>query len=67
MRVHWAFTVPADTGSFGRIEQQILVDLLLLLGGAIYLWCAWDFFVKGMGTLVPIDAPKHLVINGLYR
>jgi protein-S-isoprenylcysteine O-methyltransferase Ste14 len=23
--------------------------------------------VKGLGTPAPIDAPKHLVVNGLYR
>jgi len=40
---------------------------LLIAGAAIYLWCAWDFSVKGMGTPAPIDAPKNLVINGLYR
>ena len=33
----------------------------------MYLWCAWDFAVKGMGTPAPIDAPKKLVVNGLYR
>jgi len=40
---------------------------LLIAGAAIYLWCAWDFSVKGMGTPAPIDAPKNLIINGLYR
>jgi protein-S-isoprenylcysteine O-methyltransferase Ste14 len=41
--------------------------LFLLMGGLIYLWCAWDFSVKGLGTPAPIDAPKTLVVNGLYR
>jgi protein-S-isoprenylcysteine O-methyltransferase Ste14 len=47
--------------------QSTLGGLLLLAGVAIYLWCAWDFAVKGFGTPAPIDAPKVLVINGLYR
>ncbi|HLZ11187.1 MAG TPA: isoprenylcysteine carboxylmethyltransferase family protein [Candidatus Acidoferrum sp.] len=37
------------------------------IGSLLYLWCAWDFSVKGLGTPAPIDAPKYLVVNGLYR
>jgi protein-S-isoprenylcysteine O-methyltransferase Ste14 len=40
---------------------------LLLLGGAIYAACVWDFARFGRGTPAPIDAPKHLVVRGLYR
>jgi len=36
------------------------------LGGAIYVWCVWDFASFGRGTPAPIDAPKRLVIRGLY-
>ena len=53
-----------------RIEPerwQIVLRLLLFAGAAIYLWCAWDFSVKGLGTPAPIDAPINLVVNGLYR
>ena len=54
-----------------RVEPerwQIILSLLLLLAGAaIYLWCAWDFSVKGLGSPAPIDAPINLVVNGLYR
>lgn len=39
----------------------------LTLGVAVYMWCAWDFAVKGLGTPAPVDAPRKLVINGLYR
>ena len=41
--------------------------LLLTLGVAIYAWCVWDFATYGRGTPAPIDAPKKLVIRGLYR
>jgi protein-S-isoprenylcysteine O-methyltransferase Ste14 len=37
------------------------------LGLAIYAWCVWDFASFGRGTPAPIDAPKHLVVRGLYR
>jgi protein-S-isoprenylcysteine O-methyltransferase Ste14 len=41
--------------------------LLLAVGAAIYGWCLWDFASFGRGTPAPIDAPRHLVIRGLYR
>jgi len=40
---------------------------LYLSGGAIYLWCVWDFATFGRGTPAPIDAPRELVVRGLYR
>lgn len=40
---------------------------LLACGVAIYLWCAWDFVSKGLGTPLPMDAPRVLVVEGLYR
>jgi protein-S-isoprenylcysteine O-methyltransferase Ste14 len=41
--------------------------LLLVAGGAIYTRCIWDFAAFGRGTPAPIDAPKRLVVRGLYR
>ncbi len=40
---------------------------LLTLGTLLYLRCVWDFAVSGGGTPAPIDAPKRLVTNGVYR
>ncbi len=40
---------------------------LLMVGTAIYAWCVWDFATFGRGTPAPIDAPKKLVVRGLYR
>ena len=37
------------------------------LGTAIYVRCVWDFAVFGRGTPAPIDAPKRLIVRGLYR
>jgi protein-S-isoprenylcysteine O-methyltransferase Ste14 len=36
-------------------------------GAAIVLRCIWDFAAKGRGTLAPVDPPKQLVVQGLYR
>lgn len=41
--------------------------VLFLCGAAIYFWCAWDFVSKGLGTPFPLDAPRVLVVKGLYR
>jgi len=49
------------------LVQHFVGGLLLFVGASIYLWCAWDFAVKGLGTPAPIDAPKNLVVQGLYR
>jgi protein-S-isoprenylcysteine O-methyltransferase Ste14 len=65
-RVHRAFSESPFRSEPER--WQIILSLLLLLAGAaIYLWCAWDFSVKGLGTPAPIDAPINLLVNGLYR
>jgi protein-S-isoprenylcysteine O-methyltransferase Ste14 len=53
---------PPATGA-----QFLLALALLALGGVIYAWCVWDFAVFGRGTPAPIDAPKKLVVRGLYR
>ncbi len=41
--------------------------LLLLMGAVIYFWTVWDFASFGKGTPLPLDAPKRLVVSGLYR
>ena len=38
-----------------------------VVGIFVLLWCFWDFAHKGLGTPVPIDPPKKLIISGLYR
>ncbi len=51
-----------------RIPSIWMIGLLpLLLGVGLYLWCAGAFTFIGKGTPAPIDAPKVLVVQGLYR
>ncbi|MDH3445001.1 MAG: isoprenylcysteine carboxylmethyltransferase family protein [Deltaproteobacteria bacterium] len=45
----------------------VLGVLALLTGGAIYVWCIWDFAIVGRATPAPIDPPKELVTRGLYK
>ena len=41
--------------------------VLAVIGWAVLLWCAKDFASRGRGTLAPVDPPRALVTNGLYR
>lgn len=41
--------------------------LPLVAGCVVYFWCLWDFAAFGRGTPAPIDAPRRLVVRGLYR
>lgn len=47
--------------------MMALAVCLMAIGAAIYARCVWDFAAFGKGTPLPIDAPKRLVIRGLYR
>ena len=47
--------------------SRILALCFFVIGGLIYAWCLWDFATFGRGTPAPIDAPKKLVVRGLYR
>lgn len=40
---------------------------VVFLGALVYAWCVWDFASFGRGTPAPVDAPKKLVVRGLYR
>ncbi|HXI25517.1 MAG TPA: isoprenylcysteine carboxylmethyltransferase family protein [Pyrinomonadaceae bacterium] len=57
-----------DAGAASRYPMLRFVGLpLIIAGAALLLWCIWDFFASGRGTISPIDPPKHLVVRGLYR
>lgn len=46
---------------------QFLSLIPIVIGTAILFNCIWNFAVVGKGTLSPVDAPRHLVVRGLYR
>ena len=39
----------------------------LFFGVFVYICCAWSFVSKGKGTPAPIDPPKKLVVQGMYK
>lgn len=51
-----------DLGALGALGAP-----LQLAGTAVLLWCVRDFAVRGRGTLAPVDPPRELVSEGLYR
>jgi protein-S-isoprenylcysteine O-methyltransferase Ste14 len=46
---------------------QVVSLVLMVVGAAILVRCIWDFAARGRGTLAPIDPPKQLVVEGLFR
>jgi len=49
----------------GSIRYFGLVPMLS--GVLMYIRCAWSFASAGKGTPAPIDPPKKLVVQGLYK
>lgn len=64
--VYVPLLVLRDRPFASTIESAIAVAAFAI-GGCIYAWCLWDFASFGKGTPAPIDAPKRLVVRGLYR
>ena len=62
--VPWLIVRGQPIDSLGRLITSLI---LFAVGGTIYLWCVWDFASFGRGTPAPIDAPKRLVVRGLYQ
>ena len=57
---------PSDVWDASRGAWR-LGALLVVSGWAVLLWCAREFALRGRGTPGPWDAPRQLVISGLYR
>lgn len=60
----WALHIPlAPPAGLG----QVLACLVIALGAFMVVWVSTAFVRKGHGTPIPVDPPKRLVIQGLYR
>src|SRR5258706_6171855 len=46
---------------------SVCAAVFAITGALVLLRCVWDFFATGKGTLAPIDPPRFLVVQGLYR
>lgn len=77
----WAVLLPGMVAGylpwrfFGLREARLdlgnplhLVGLLAIVAGTVLLGaCIVEFARHGRGTLAPVDAPRQLVVQGLYR
>jgi protein-S-isoprenylcysteine O-methyltransferase Ste14 len=77
----WTILIPGVVGGYvpwrflglRRVRLDPLdpvqgISLVLVAGGAVLLgMCIVDFARYGRGTLAPADAPRQLVVRGLYR
>lgn len=64
---YWVISSSSDGVLPSHQPLRYLGLPLIVIGAATLLWCIWDFFASGRGTISPIDPPKHLVVRGLYR
>ncbi len=63
---YWLISSRDDQSVASNTVRYLGVPLILI-GASGLLWCIWEFFAHGRGTLAPIDPPKQLVVQGLYR
>jgi len=57
-------------GGFAMPRSGVLTwvgGIAFLMGAAVYLRCAWEFAVRGLGTPAPIAPTKFLVTTALHR
>src|SRR2546423_2299170 len=64
---YWLISSRSDSVLMSHRPLRYLGLPLIVIGAATLLWCIWDFFASGRGTISPIDPPRHLVVRGLYR
>jgi protein-S-isoprenylcysteine O-methyltransferase Ste14 len=61
--LEWSgLTAPRTLG-----PAQFLGAVVVVLGGALALWCIVTFSIAGRGTPAPFDPPRRLVVAGPYR
>ena len=68
-----AFYIPWRFFGLGHLHtgpsdpRHYLGAALVTLGVGLLAACIWEFARRGRGTLSPLDPPKELVVQGLYR
>lgn len=46
---------------------KVLGMIFLFIGISLFIYCSRLFLIFGKGTPVPVEPPKKLVVNGLYK
>ena len=65
--VPWRFYGLAHARPRFSNPLDLLAMLLISTGAALLGTCIWEFARRGRGTLSPVDPPRELVVQGLYR
>jgi protein-S-isoprenylcysteine O-methyltransferase Ste14 len=65
--VPWRFFGLGRTQFDLTSPTQLLGLVCIGVGVALLAACIFEFARSGRGTLSPVDAPRHLVVRGLYR
>ena len=65
--VPWRFFGLGRTQFDLTSPTQLLGLVCIGMGVALLAACIFEFARSGRGTLSPVDAPRHLVVRGLYR
>ena len=65
--VPWRYFGLRQVALAWRDPFQLLGILLAVLGVGLLATCIWEFARRGRGTLAPVDPPRKLVVQGLYR
>src|SRR5947208_14336897 len=65
--VPWRFFGLARTQFDLTSPTQLLGLVCIGLGVALLAACIFEFARSGRGPLSPVDAPRHLVVRGLYQ
>lgn len=65
--IPWRYFRLAHTRISLTNPVDLLATLVIAAGMTLLGACIWEFFRSGRGTLSPVDPPKHLVVQGLYR
>lgn len=52
---------------FSNYLFKILGTIFILIGVGLFIYCSRLFLIFGRGTPAPIEPPKKLVVNGLYK
>ena len=64
--IPWRFFGLANARITLTNPLDLLAILVIAAGVTLLGTCIWEFF-KSRGTLSPLDPPKELVVQGLYR
>ena len=65
--IPWAFFGLGDIYWSPEAPGMYLGVVFVTSGIALLAVCIWEFASRGRGTLSPVDPPKELVVEGLYR